>query len=93
MWGYPLFAILFWLPLGVGLWRLNPIAYKVSVGALWLFTILVPIGLASPFALMEYDSGHLPSTLSLVLKVVAISGSSLLTIYVLSKYKTEFKRP
>jgi len=70
---------------------MKPLAYKVAVGVLWLFTILVPIGLASPFALMEYDSQQMPSTLSLVLKVVAITGALLLSIYVLSKYKNEFK--
>jgi hypothetical protein len=89
-WVYAAFAILFWLPLGVGLWRVHPIARKVMIGVLWVFTVLVPIGLASPFALMEYNSRNMPSTLFLVLRVMIPTTAFLISIYVLSNHKKEF---
>ena len=50
---YGVVAVVFWVPLAIGLWLLNPVARLVATGVLWFVVVVVPLGTINPFAAMD----------------------------------------
>ena len=86
----PLFiSLLLWAPLAWGLWRLHPVARKVTVILLWLIVIILPIGLINPFAAM--DGLVAADLMNVAVSVYGIVAAALFCLHILGKYKKEFR--
>lgn len=85
-------ALLLWLPLAWGLWRLHPLARRVAVALLWLVVIVLPIGVINPFAAMDgaVDIGQ--PLWHLLVPVFSGVALALFMLHILGKYKAEFSR-
>lgn len=91
--GFPLgVALLLWLPLAWGLWRLHPLARRVAVVLLWLVVIVLPIGIINPFAAMDgaVDIGQ--PLWRLVVPVFGGVAVALFMLHILGKHKAQFSR-
>jgi len=89
---YPslLFAALCWGPLAWGLWKLHPVARRVSVALLWIVVVVLPIGLINPFAAMDrVVSGSL---WEVAIPIYGAVAAALFCIHILAKYEQEFRR-
>lgn len=85
-----LFAALWWGPLAWGLWKLHPVARRVSVALLWIVVVVLPIGLINPFAAVDrVVSGSL---WEVALPIYSAVAAALYCIHILAKYKQEFHR-
>ena len=90
---YGVIAILLWLPLSVGLWRLLPPARDIAQAVLWLIVIVIPLGTLNPFAAMdELGPGPPPAWEVLLFWVAPWVVPALFAIHVLGKFKSEFRR-
>ena len=78
------FAALAW-----GTWRLKRWARWITVPALWLCVIVVPIGVVNPFAAMEWEGGA-PSWGLLAAWVGVGIAICLGVLHVLGKHRGEF---
>lgn len=82
------------LPLAAGLWVCHPLARVVAMGILWCIVIVFPFGLINPFAAMDELGPNPPTVSELLWKHVAPWViPALAALFVLSKYKTEFRWP
>ncbi len=89
-WGYPIVALVFWFPLGIGLWRLKPLARSVAMITTVIASFVLFLGRVNPFALSDDGySQNWPISL-LVIQVMVPIGLLLGALYVLSKHKKEF---
>lgn len=83
-------ALLLWLPLTWGLWRLHPLARRVAVALLWLVVIVLPIGVINPFAAMDGAVASDAPLWRLILPLAALEAVALYMLHVLGKYRGQF---
>lgn len=83
-------SILLWAPLAWGLWRLHPVARKVSVVLLWLVVIVLPIGVINPFAAMDGMVDPHASLWTLLVPVYSVVALALFMLHILGKHKSAF---
>jgi hypothetical protein len=81
-------AIIFWLPLGIGLWALQPWARWIALMLLWPLAFNF-VGI--PFAQMDYTTTEPPDAWLMAAWLAPWSVFSLFSIHVLGKYKKEFR--
>jgi len=90
---YGVVAVVFWVPLAIGLWLLKPVARLVATGVLWFVVVVVPLGTINPFAAMDELGPNPPPVWELVVFWVAPwVVPALFAIHVLGRYKAEFQR-
>jgi hypothetical protein len=82
----PLFALLAW-----GIWSLSRFARWVTLIWLWIFILVMPIGVFAPPA--GDGEGGTPYWGALLAGVTPLIVMGLFFIYVLGKHKREFKWP
>lgn len=85
-------ALLLWLPLAWGLWRLHPLARRVAVALLWLVVIVLPIGIINPFAAMDGAVDISQPLRRLVVPVFGGVAVALFMLHILGQYKAQFSR-
>lgn len=90
-WFSCLLAIGLWLPLGIGLWQLRPLARKVVVGVLWCIVVVVPVAAINPFAAINGDGPPFRPVGELVALIYPWVVASLFALHVLGKHKGEFR--
>jgi predicted membrane channel-forming protein YqfA (hemolysin III family) len=88
---YWFIALGFWLPLAVGLWLCVPIARWAALIYLWSIVILGPLGIINMDKVIDKLGPNAPPVWQLVAQVVAYTIGALFLIYLLTKYKKEFR--
>lgn len=85
-----LLGVLFFATLSCGMWRLKQWARWITVGAIWIGIIVIPIGVLNPFAAMDWEGGA-PRWEVLASWIALGVASGLFVLHVLGKHKGEFK--
>ena len=81
----------FWTVLGLGLWKLNPIARNVALFLSWLVVVFLPLGIFNPLMMADMAAnGRELNVWRAVLWIAPLVATALAVLYVLSKYRTEF---
>lgn len=92
---YWFIALGFWFPMAVGLWLCVPIARWAALIYLWSIVILPPLGIIIDSGVMDKVMDKLgpnpPPVWQVVAQVVALVVGALFLIYILGKYKKEFR--
>jgi hypothetical protein len=80
--------------LGLGLWRLQPLARHISVVLLWLIVALALLGSVNPFRAEQFlAAGTMPPPAwQLLLPVLPLVLAALLALHVLGRYRAAFER-
>ena len=81
----PLFALLAW-----GMWSLSRFARWVTVIWLWIFVLVMPIGVFAPASEATSSTPYWGALLAGVTPLIVLG---LFFLYVLGKHKREFKWP
>jgi hypothetical protein len=85
-----IFAVVFLLPFGFGLWLLKEPARLLASAIIMLLVIFVPVGLINPFAAMDELGPEPPEAWKLALAIYPWVAVGLLLVHILGKYKNEF---
>jgi hypothetical protein len=85
------FALIVFVPLGVGLWLELNFARAILAGAILLLAVFMPFGFINPFAVGDYFPGAAPDVWDLALDVFPWTVVGLMVVHILGKYKSEFK--
>ena len=85
-----IFALLFLLPILVGLWLLKEPARLIANGIIIFASIVVPFGLINPFAAINAPDPNFPSVWELSISIFPWVIIGLVVAHILGKYKSEF---
>jgi hypothetical protein len=85
-----LFAVVFLMPVGVGLWLLKEAARLLVSAIIMLLVIFVPFGIINPFAAMDALGPNPPDAWKLAMAVFPWVVVGLWLVHILGKHKSEF---